>query len=102
MWYNVREFKKEPRRRAGGVPNSLVVPGDDGVCSKFQMFLTGAASVFDLEQTSARERMRGAVMELYDPETNKVRISKAASPSGAFMSAGAHLRHAMRQYERQS
>jgi hypothetical protein len=82
--------------------NAVYILLGGGDMKKLQMFLIGAASVFDLDQAYVKKRMHNAMLRLIDPETNKVRISAAASPSGAFMAVGSHLRHAITRYGQQT
>ncbi|MDR1916891.1 MAG: hypothetical protein LBQ58_09990 [Synergistaceae bacterium] len=69
---------------------------------KLQMLLQGVASVFDLDAIYAKERRYRAMCRLIDTETDKVRISQEASPSGAFRAVGNNLRHAIEQYDQKS
>jgi hypothetical protein len=69
--------------------------------TKVQMFLTGAASVLDLDASYARDRRHKAMHRLINTDTHKVRVSKGATPGGAFEAVGNHIRHAVRQHEQQ-
>jgi hypothetical protein len=65
--------------------------------TKIQIFLTGAASIFDIDARESRDSILQLHNRLVDPETERMRI-RDSSPEAAFAAVGNSLRFATEKY----